>query len=132
MSETTQLTSNNTEFEYDCEEEIEPLNKSLTSMDWLQKLNADYITQTNSESVQWKKKFPSRKEDNQNSCSSSGTKFSTEESLENQTTLDHRAVGRSENPGVPVLFGGHNLPPLVEIGSRIYKGRIDGDSYYTM
>ena len=26
-----------------------------------------------------------------------------------------RAVGRSENPGVPVLFGGHNLPPLVEI-----------------
>ena len=29
------------------------------------------------------------------------------------TTL--RAVGRSENPGVPLLFGGHNLPPLVEI-----------------
>ena len=27
-----------------------------------------------------------------------------------------RAVGRSENPGVAVLFGGHNLPPLVEIG----------------
>ena len=27
-----------------------------------------------------------------------------------------RAVGRSGNPGVPVLFGGHNLPPLVEIG----------------
>ena len=27
-----------------------------------------------------------------------------------------RAVGRSENPGVPVLIGGHNLPPLVEIG----------------
>ena len=27
-----------------------------------------------------------------------------------------RAVGRSENPGVPVLFGEHNLPPLVEIG----------------
>ena len=27
-----------------------------------------------------------------------------------------RVVGRSENPGVPVLFGGHNLPPLVEIG----------------
>ena len=27
-----------------------------------------------------------------------------------------RAVGRSENPGVPVLFGGHNLPPVVEIG----------------
>ena len=27
-----------------------------------------------------------------------------------------RAVGRSENPGVPVLFGGHNLLPLVEIG----------------
>ena len=28
-----------------------------------------------------------------------------------------RAVGRSENPGMPVLFGGHNLFPLVEIGS---------------
>ena len=27
-----------------------------------------------------------------------------------------RAVGSSESPGVPVLFGGHNLPPLVEIG----------------
>ena len=27
-----------------------------------------------------------------------------------------RAVGRSENPEVPVLFGGHNLPLLVEIG----------------
>ena len=26
------------------------------------------------------------------------------------------AVGRSENPGVPELFGGHNVPPLVEIG----------------
>ena len=27
-----------------------------------------------------------------------------------------RAIGRSENPGVPVLFGGHNLPLLVEVG----------------
>ena len=27
-----------------------------------------------------------------------------------------RVLGRSENPGVPVLFGGHNLPSLVEIG----------------
>ena len=29
-----------------------------------------------------------------------------------------RAVGRSENAGVPVLFGGHNLTPtpLVDIG----------------
>ena len=27
-----------------------------------------------------------------------------------------RAVGRSANPGLPVLFGGHNQPPLVEIG----------------
>ena len=27
-----------------------------------------------------------------------------------------RAVGRSENLGVPVLFARHNLPPLVEIG----------------
>ena len=24
-------------------------------------------------------------------------------------------VGRCENLGVPVLFGGHNLPPLIEI-----------------
>ena len=30
--------------------------------------------------------------------------------------LHSRAVGRYENPGLPVLFGGHNLPPLVEIG----------------
>ena len=28
----------------------------------------------------------------------------------------YRAVGRSENPGVPVLFGGHNMHPLVKIG----------------
>ena len=27
-----------------------------------------------------------------------------------------QGVGKSENPGVPVLFGGHNLTPLVEIG----------------
>jgi hypothetical protein len=27
-----------------------------------------------------------------------------------------RAVGRSENLGVPVLFGWHNLLPLVELG----------------
>ena len=26
-----------------------------------------------------------------------------------------RAVGRSENSGLPILFGGHNLPPLIEI-----------------
>ena len=36
------------------------------------------------------------------------------------STLAHkchfRAVGKSENPEVPVLFGGHNLPTLVEIG----------------
>ena len=30
--------------------------------------------------------------------------------------LHPTAVGRSENPGVPVLFCGHNMPPLVEIG----------------
>ena len=28
----------------------------------------------------------------------------------------HRAVGRSENSGVPVLFGRHNLPSPVGIG----------------
>ena len=28
----------------------------------------------------------------------------------------YRAVGRYETPGVALLFGGHNLPPLVEIG----------------
>ena len=27
-----------------------------------------------------------------------------------------QAVVRYENPGVPLLFGGHILPPLVEIG----------------
>ena len=26
-----------------------------------------------------------------------------------------RAVGRSENPGVPVSFGGHNLSHLIKI-----------------
>ena len=31
----------------------------------------------------------------------------------NQNT---KALRRSEYPGVPVLFGGHNLPPLVEKG----------------
>jgi hypothetical protein len=30
--------------------------------------------------------------------------------------VEVRAIGRSENPGVPVLHGGHNLPPFVEIG----------------
>ena len=30
--------------------------------------------------------------------------------------LLYRAVGRSENPRVPVLFGGNNLALLVEIG----------------
>ena len=33
------------------------------------------------------------------------------------SVCDGRAIGRSENLRVPVLFGGHNLPPpLVEIG----------------
>ena len=33
-----------------------------------------------------------------------------------------RTVGRSENPGVPVLFDGHNLPPLdrVNRSARIW------------
>ena len=30
-------------------------------------------------------------------------------------TILSRVVGRSENPGVQVLFGGHNLPPLVKV-----------------
>ena len=32
------------------------------------------------------------------------------------TYLSCRAVGRSENPGVPEFFGGYVLPPLVQIG----------------
>ena len=32
------------------------------------------------------------------------------------STSTNRAVRRSENPGVPVLFGGHNLSPYLEIG----------------
>jgi hypothetical protein len=36
-----------------------------------------------------------------------------------------RAVGRSENLGVPVLFGGHNLPPLDEIGLTDLPNRDD-------
>ena len=27
-----------------------------------------------------------------------------------------RAVGKSVNPGVPVMFGGYHMSPLVEIG----------------
>ena len=36
--------------------------------------------------------------------------------LDGMNILHYRAVGRSENPGVPVLHGGHNLSLLVEIG----------------
>ena len=36
--------------------------------------------------------------------------------LSTRSLVTIRAVGGSENPGVPVLFGRHNLPPLVEIG----------------
>ena len=32
-----------------------------------------------------------------------------------------RAVGRCEKSGVPVLFGGHNLPLLIEIGLTTYQ-----------
>ena len=39
--------------------------------------------------------------------------------LFNLTLVNARAVGRFENPGVPVSFGGHNRPPLVEIGLLI-------------
>ena len=92
-----------------CEEELEPLNKSLTSMEWLQKLNADYVTQTNSDSDQLKnslnkhcqysiggsgilfdkKKFPSHEEDNQNNWPTSGGEFAKEDSLESQNSSDH-------------------------------------------
>ena len=37
---------------------------------------------------------------------------------------EFRTVGGSENPGVPALFGGHNLLPLVEGGSRPGIGNI--------
>ena len=37
--------------------------------------------------------------------------------ISHQNMEYERAVGRSENPGVPILFGGHTLPPaLFEIG----------------
>ena len=38
--------------------------------------------------------------------------------LRNQKQTNHlkTAIGGSENLGVPVLFGGHNLPHLVEVG----------------
>ena len=39
--------------------------------------------------------------------------------------MDLRAVGRSENSGVPVLFGGHNLPSLDEIGLTDLPNRDD-------
>ena len=33
--------------------------------------------------------------------------------------IDHGSEGRSENPGVPVLYGRHNLLSLVEIGHTV-------------
>ena len=36
--------------------------------------------------------------------------------INGQKCILFRAVGRFENPWVPVLFGGYNLPRLVEIG----------------
>ena len=33
--------------------------------------------------------------------------------------MQNRAVGRSENSGVSVLFGGHNLPPLVDLPKSV-------------
>ena len=43
-------------------------------------------------------------------------------------TYGHGIQGRrwSENRGVPVLFGGHNLPLLVEIGSNDLSKGIPG------
>ena len=34
------------------------------------------------------------------------------EFFKNKSAILNRGVGRSENPGVPISFGGHNLPPL--------------------
>ena len=48
---------------------------------------------------------------------SKSTGYNNQEVFLLSDLLTHnRAVGRSENSGGPVLFGGHNLPPLVEIG----------------
>jgi hypothetical protein len=33
-----------------------------------------------------------------------------------------RALGRAENLGLPVLFGGHNLLPMVGIGTAVATG----------
>ena len=39
--------------------------------------------------------------------------------------MSYRAIGRSENPGVPILFGGYNLLSLVEIGlTDLPKSRV--------
>ena len=43
-------------------------------------------------------------------------RFKFEGAIQEFSTIHFRAVARSENPWVPVLFGGHNLSPLVEIG----------------
>ena len=37
-----------------------------------------------------------------------------------------KAVGRSENPGVTVLFGGHNLPPPLGLDRVNYSAKIWG------
>ena len=52
------------------------------------------------------------------------------ELLNNNQYVQCRAVGRSENPGVPALFGGHNLPPLVEIGLTDLSKSGDAMAWY--
>ena len=43
-----------------------------------------------------------------------------------------RAVGRSKNPGMPVLFGTHNLHSLVEIGLTDLTPLVQEVTYYTL
>ena len=52
---------------------------------------------------------------------------------------DNRAIGRFENPGVPVLFGGHNMPntllamaPPAPLETTALMSQVDDNDYLRM
>ena len=52
---------------------------------------------------------------------------------------DNRAIGRFENPGVPVLFGGHNMPtpllamaPMAPLETSALMSQVDDNDYLRM
>ena len=50
---------------------------------------------------------------------------------------DNRAIGRFENPGVPVLFGGHKIPtpllamaPPAPLETTVLMSQVDDNDYF--